>query len=227
VAEAEEALRRAPQEAAVRATVAATSYQLSEVLADDGRYAQALERARRARSLLEAALRESPLDAQSTRILLFALNGESRHLWSLGDLEGAQRVREEALRVAEEALRRDPRDRWSQMGVAVAASELGEALFERGDAARAVTRYRDALRIARTAAEEDPRYTFARMQVAAAEYGLGRALLALKPPRKGEACAALERVQAFWRDLHGKGELPPGEAEDLQRLTRLSAGCAR
>ncbi|HET6899795.1 MAG TPA: serine/threonine-protein kinase, partial [Vicinamibacteria bacterium] len=101
--EAEAAWSARPGDAAVRSALAAASHQLAEVLADGQRYPEALTKTRRARELLEAALRENPLDAQHTRILLFVLNGEGRYLWELGERPASLKVRARALEVAEEA----------------------------------------------------------------------------------------------------------------------------
>ena len=181
----------------MRSALAAASHQLAEVLADGRQYADALERTRRARGLLEAALRENPLDAQHTRILLFVLNGESRYLWELGDRPGSLKVRARALEVAEEASRRDPQDRWSQMGVVVAAVALAEALLETGAARESVPHFREALRIGRAAAEADPQNRYVQLEAAAAEYGLGRARLAEgTAAARAEGCASLARVAA-------------------------------
>ena len=224
--EAEKAWRAWPEEATVRSALAAASHQLAEVLADHGRYAEALRHTGRARELLEEALRANPLDAQHTRILLFALNGESRYRWRLGDLAGALKVRAHALEVAEEARRRDPRDRWSQMGVAVAASALGDALLETGDARGSERHYRQALRIASQAASEDPQYEFARLEAASAEHGLGRALVTQGSRESlAEGCAALRRVQRYWQERRARGDLPPGEASELQDMARWLARC--
>jgi non-specific serine/threonine protein kinase/serine/threonine-protein kinase len=226
VATAEKAWSGRRQDAASRSILAAASYQLAVALADKDRYAEALERTRQARALLEAGLRENPLDAQQTRVLLYVLNGESDHLWRLGDQAAAARVRERALEVAEKALRRDPRDRWSQMGVAIAAKALGDVLLETGDARESARRFRQALRIDRQVVAEDPGYTFARLEAAYAEHGLARALLA-QGTRESvtEGCAGLERVRQFWEGLRAKGELPAGEVTQLESLPRWLARC--
>jgi non-specific serine/threonine protein kinase/serine/threonine-protein kinase len=224
VAEADAAWRARPDDAAVRATLAASSHQLGDALADEGRFQEALTHTRRARTLLESALRDNPLDAQHTRILLFALNGEARCLDALGDPAGSEKVFSRALDVAEEAWRRDPRDRWSQMGVAVTATLAADARLRRGEAARAVPLYRQGIEISKSAVAEDPRNTFARLQLASAEWGLGRALLARRPA-PAEACATLRRVRTFWTGLQARNELPPGEANDLQKLERVLVAC--
>jgi non-specific serine/threonine protein kinase/serine/threonine-protein kinase len=225
-AAAETVWRARPEEASARSIMAAASFQLAEALADQDRHAEALERTRQARALLEAALRENPLDAQQTRILLFVLNGEGRYLWTLGDLPGAVKVCRHALDVAEEAWRRDPRDRWSQMGVAVAARTLGSVLLKVGDTDESIRRFRQALRLTTQALVEDPQFSVARLESASAEHGLGRALLARgNRESTAEGCATLERVRAFWTALRKKGDLPPGEATELDGLPRLLAPC--
>jgi hypothetical protein len=112
------------------------------------------------------------------------------------------------------------------MGVAVAAVALGDALLETGDTRASVRHFREGLRIANAAAAEDPQNRYVRLEAAAAEYGLGRTLLA-QGTRTGiaEGCASLGRVQQFWTGLRSKGELPPGEKEDLERLPATRARC--
>jgi tetratricopeptide (TPR) repeat protein len=224
--EAEAAWRARPQDAAARATLAASSHELASALAAEGRYAEALERTRQARTLLESALRENPLDAQQTRVLLFVLNGEGNHLRELGDSAGALKVFTRALEVAEEALQRDPRDRWSQMGVAVAASVLGDAWRQQGQPRRAIPLFRRAVGFARAVAAEDPQNGYARMQLAWDEYGLARSLLEGGEAGRGEACDTLRRVRTYWGGLQVRGELPQGERQDLQELERLLGRCA-
>ena len=224
--EAEAAWRAQPEDAASRSGLAAASYELAVALARQERYGEALERTRQARGLLEAGLREDPLDAQKTRILLFALNGESEYLWRLGDVPGAVLVREHALEVAEEAWGRDPHDRWSQMALVVAANALGDVLLKARDARGSARRFRQALRLATQAVEEDPQYKYAGLEAAVAEYGLGRALVSQGTSESiAEGCEALERVRTFWLGLRAKGELHPGGANELDRLSGWLARC--
>jgi non-specific serine/threonine protein kinase/serine/threonine-protein kinase len=225
VSEAEAAWRARPDEAAIRSNLAASSHQLADALAADQRFAEALERSRQARRLLESALRDNALDAQHQRILLLVLNGEGRHLLSLGDAAGAGNVFKRALELAEHALARDPRDRWSQLGVAIAATMLGEALLRQGEAARAARQYGRAVRISGQAVAEDPGLGFARLQMASAEFGLARALLAGKPPASSEGCETLRRVRAYWKGLQEKGALPAGETTELETLETFLARC--
>ncbi len=224
--EAEADWRARPEDPAARSGLAAASNELATALGSQERYAEALERTRSARALLEAGLRENPLDARQTRILLFVLHGESQYLWQLGDAPGAIRVREHALEVAGEAWRRDPSDRWSQAGVAVAANRLGDALLQTGDARARANRFREASRIATELVEEDPENEYARLELASAEHGLGRALLTLgTPDTVAEGCAALHRVQGRWTELRSKEELPANEAEELDSLGKWLASC--
>jgi hypothetical protein len=82
------------------------------------------------------------------------------------------------------------------------------------------------LEITRRAVAEDPQYSSARMEVASAEASLARALLAQgRPEAVAEGCASLDRVQAFWSELRAKGELPPGETAELERLPSWTARC--
>jgi non-specific serine/threonine protein kinase/serine/threonine-protein kinase len=224
--EAEAGWRAQPEDSALRSGLAAASYELADALADHGRYAEALDRSREARRLLEMGLREKPLDGQQTRILLFVLHGESLYLWKLGNLRGAVGVREHALEVAEEAIRRDPGDRWSQMGVVVASSGLADVLLEAGHARESAKRFRQALGIATQAIEDDPQYDYAQLEAASAEFGLGRALVTLgTPDALSEGCATLQRVQAIWSDRRSKGNLPPDETVELERMSRWLARC--
>jgi tetratricopeptide (TPR) repeat protein len=201
-------------------------YQLAVALAQQGGTAEALDRSRQARALLETALREDPLDAQQTRVLLFVLNGEGNYLWSLGDAAGAIEVRKRALAVAEDALRRDPQDRWSRIGVAVAARALGAILLQSNDAQAGATHFRRALLISRAALEEDPRNAYARMEVASAEWGLAQALITQRTPAAlAEGCALLGGVQAVWKGLGAKGQLPPGETAELADIPTWLARC--
>jgi non-specific serine/threonine protein kinase/serine/threonine-protein kinase len=191
-----------------------------------GQYADALDRVRQARALLEEGLRDNPVEARQTQVLLFVLYAEGQYRWQLGDLPGAIAVRERALEVADDALRRDPKDRWSQMGVAVAAGALGDVRLDAGDARRAVQLFRQALAISNRAVSEDPQNGFARLQAASGEHGLGRALLAQSSAQSlAEGCAALERVRVYWSRLQSKGELPPGETWSFRNLPSLLARC--
>ncbi len=224
--EAESAWRARPEDSASRSGLAAASYELAVALANEEKYAEALERTRSARALLEAGLRENPLDARQTRVLLFVLHGESTYLWQQGDIHAAIEVREHALDVAEEAWRRDRKDRWSQAAVAVAANRLGDVMLEAGNARESASRFRQALRIASELVEEDPDYEFARLEAASAEHGLARALLTMSTPDTlAEGCAALQRVQSFWTALRAKGSLPANESEELDALPSWLARC--
>jgi tetratricopeptide (TPR) repeat protein len=224
--ESEAAWQALPGDALTRSTLAASLYQLGDALADESRYPEALVQVRRGRSLLEPKGPGEALDAQQTRILLYLLHGESTYLGQMGDGTAALRVQERAVAVAKEALRRDPRDRWSQMAVAIASKRLGNALFQAGDTAGSVRHFRQALEITRRAVAEDPQYSAARMEVASAEASLGHALLSQgRPETIAEACASLDRVKAFWTELRAKGELPPGETAELERLPAWGARC--
>ncbi len=226
LSEAESGWRERPEESASRSELASASYVLAEALADEEKYAEALERTRSARTLLEAGLRDDPLDARLTQRLLFVLYGEGKYLRQLGDMPGAVRVREHALEVAEEAWRRDPRDRWSRTALAVAANRLGDLLLEAGEARESVSRFRKALLVATELVEEDAQYEYARLELASAEHGLGRALLTMgTPDTVTEGCAALHRVQSSWTELRSKGSLPANEAEELDGLVSWLARC--
>jgi non-specific serine/threonine protein kinase/serine/threonine-protein kinase len=226
VAEAESQWRATPADASARSALASSSYELAKALAGQGQYADALDRVQQGRALLEAGLRDNPVDARQIQVLLFVLYAEGQYRWQLGDLPGALVVREHALEVAEDALRRDPRDRWSQMGVAVAAGALGDVLLGSGNAERAVRLYRQALALSNRALAEDPQYGYARLQAASGEHGLGRALVAQGTAQSlAEGCAALERVRVYWSRLQSKGTLPPGETEELKKLPQWLARC--
>jgi non-specific serine/threonine protein kinase/serine/threonine-protein kinase len=226
VEEAEAAAGNGPPVAELRHVLAGAYYQLAEALGRHGRNAEALERSRQARVLLEATLRDDPLNAQQTRVLLYVLNGESNHLWWLGDIPGAIGVRRHALAISEDAQRRDPQDRWSRMAVAVAARSLGALLLDSGDARGSAPLYRRALLITRAAVEEDPRNSYARLEIGSAESGLAKALITQGTPAAvAEGCALLQGVRAFWEGLRAKGQLPPGETEELGELPKWLARC--
>jgi tetratricopeptide (TPR) repeat protein len=112
------------------------------------------------------------------------------------------------------------------MGVVVASSGLADVLLEAGDARESAKRFRQALGIARQAIQDDPQYDYAQLEAASAEFGLGRALVTLgTPDALSEGCAMLQRVQAIWDDRRSKGNLPPDETEELERMSRWLARC--
>ena len=71
VAEADAALRARPQDRAARSVLAAASYQLSESFAGRDRYQEAIEWTVRARTVLEAALRETTRSSRRRRASFF------------------------------------------------------------------------------------------------------------------------------------------------------------
>jgi tetratricopeptide (TPR) repeat protein len=220
-AEAEAAWSARPGDAAVRSALAAASHQLAEVLADGRRYAEALTKTRRARELLEAALRENPLDAQHTRILLFVLNGESRYLWELGDRAGSLKVRARALEVAEEASRRDPRTAGARWAWWWRRSRWRKRCCRRGRRARACATSGGAGHRARGRGRGSAESLRAARRRRRRNTGSARAARGRLAPRIAEGCASLARVQEFWTGLKARAPCPPGE-------TRISSSaCPR
>jgi non-specific serine/threonine protein kinase/serine/threonine-protein kinase len=226
VAEAEPLWKARPADSALRSALAFASCQLASVLGGLGRHSESLDLARRTRGLLEEGLRDDPIDAQLTSALLYVLGREGRELVRLGDLVGALASCKRSLQVAEEALARDPADRWTQMAVEIAENNLGQVLLQRGDSGESIQHFRRALHISNQALAADPQYSFARLEAASAEFGLGRALVARRTPAGlAEGCALVEKVRVFWTGLRSRGELPPGESEELEGLDSWLKPC--
>src|SRR5262249_47837109 len=169
-------------------------------VAGTGRYADALERGRAARAILEGLQAQQPLNTQFKRSLLFALNREGTFLEGLDRRKEAIRAYTEQLRVAREMTQQDPRDRFGQLAFAIASRSVGAALFDDGQTEAGLRALRDARDVVARVIAEDPSNAYARDELGAIDERIGHRLLSLpRAAARTEGCRALADARQVWR----------------------------